>query len=306
MDVGHVPQGKRDTNAGSAGSVDCVTSAGGPAEGPADTPAGDPPRRAAAFFDLDKTVIAKSSTLAMGGPLYRGGLIGRRAVLSGTYAQFVFLLNGADARRMDRMRDTITHLCRGWSVAQVREIVDQTLEELIVPMVHAEAVELIRQHQAEHRDVVLVSSSGAEVVEPIGDLLGVDHVVATRMRVEDGCYTGEIEFYAYGPHKATAIAAFADERGYDLADCYAYSDSITDLPMLEAVGYPSAVNPDRALARIATERNWPLLRFARPMQLRRRAWSPPPARSAGAALSAAGAGALAVMAATTLARRRRP
>ena len=185
MDVGHLPQEKRDRRSGWAGSLGDVTSAGGPAESPADTPAGDPPRRAAAFFDLDKTVIAKSSTLAMGGPLYRGGLIGRRAVLSGTYAQFVFLLNGADARRMDRMRDTITHLCRGWSVAQVREIVDQTLEELIVPMVHAEAVELIRKHQAEHRDVVLVSSSGAEVVEPIGDLLGVDHVVATRMGVEE-------------------------------------------------------------------------------------------------------------------------
>jgi HAD superfamily hydrolase (TIGR01490 family) len=306
VDVGHDPQGKPDKKFGSAGSLDHVTSAGGPAEGPADTSAGDPPRRAAAFFDLDKTVIAKSSTLAMGGPLYRGGLIGRRAVLAGTYAQFVFLLHGADARRMDRMRDTITQLSRGWSVAQVREIVDRTLEELIVPMVHAEAVELIRHHQAEQREVVLVSSSGAEVVEPIGALLGIDHVVATRMRVEDGCYTGEIEFYAYGPNKATAMSAFAVERGYDLADCYAYSDSITDLPMLEAVGHPSAVNPDKALARIATKRQWQVLRFARPIQLRRRAWSPPAARSAGAALSAAGAGALAVVAATTLARRRRP
>jgi HAD superfamily hydrolase (TIGR01490 family) len=300
------PQQNRDRCGGCAGSVGCVTSAAGPAEPSAAPPDPRPSGRTAAFFDLDKTVIAKSSTLAMGGPLYRGGLIGRRAVLSGSYAQFVFLLHGADARRMDRMRDTITQLCRGWSVAQVREIVDQTLEELIIPMVHAEAVELIRQHQAEGRDVVLVSSSGAEVVEPIGALIGVDHVVATRMRVAEGCYTGEIEFYAYGPHKATAISELAAERGYELSQCYAYSDSITDLPMLEVVGHPYAVNPDRALARTATERQWQILRFARPVQLRRRGWSTPPARSAGAALSAAGAGALAVVAATTLARRRRP
>jgi HAD superfamily hydrolase (TIGR01490 family) len=264
--------------------------------------------RVAAFFDLDKTVIAKSSTLAMGGPLYRGGLIGRRAVLSGSYAQFVLVLHGADARRMDRMRDTITQLCRGWDVEQVREIVDQTLEGLIAPMVHAEAMELIREHQAAGRDVVLVSSSGAEVVEPIGELLGVDHVVATRMAVRDGRYTGEIEFYAYGPHKATAIGELAAERGYDLAECYAYSDSITDLPMLEAVGHPSTVNPDRALARVAAERGWPVLRFARPVRLRHRRGrgvTVPTARPVGAALSVAGAGALAVVVTTTLARRRR-
>ncbi len=88
-------------------------------------------------------------------------------------------------------------------------------------------------------------------------MVGADQVVATQMVVEDGRYTGEIAFYAYGPDKAEAIASWPRNRGYDLAECYAYSDSITDLPMLEAVGHPSAVNPDRALRKIAIERGWP-------------------------------------------------
>ena len=89
------------------------------------------------------------------------------------------------------------------------------------------------------------------MVEPIGQLLGVDRVVATRMVTVDGRYTGEIDFYAYGENKAAALREVSAEGGYDLADCYAYSDSITDLPMLAAVGHPTAVNPDRALRRAA-------------------------------------------------------
>ena len=89
------------------------------------------------------------------------------------------------------------------------------------------------------------------MVEPIGEMLGVDRVVATRMVIDDGRYTGEIDFYAYGENKAAAMREVAAEGGYDLADCYAYSDSITDLPMLSAVGHPTAVNPDRGLRKAA-------------------------------------------------------
>ncbi|MGY5883684.1 HAD family hydrolase [Modestobacter lacusdianchii] len=226
--------------------------------------------RAAAFFDLDKTVIAKSSTLAFGRPFFQGGLINRRAVLKGAYAQFVFSLAGADADQMERMRRQITAMTTGWDVAVVHEIVRETLHEIVDPLIYDEAADVIEAHRAAGRAVVIVSSSGAEMVEPIGEMLGVDRVVATRMVTRDGRYTGEIEYYAYGENKAAAMRELAAEQGWDLADCFAYSDSVTDLPMLEAVGHPTAVNPDRGLRRAAAERGWPVLEFTRPVTLRSR------------------------------------
>jgi HAD superfamily hydrolase (TIGR01490 family) len=253
--------------------------------------------RSAAFFDLDRTVIAKSSTLAFGRCFYQSGLVNRRAVLKGAYAQFVYLVAGADADQMTRMRDALAELCRGWEAAQVRTVVDEAVHELIDPLVYAEAVELFDAHRREGRDVVIVSSSGEEVVAPIGDLLGADRIIATRMAVVDGLYTGEIDFYAFGPHKADAMRELAEHEGWDLADCFAYSDSATDQPMLDVVGHPTAVNPDKALRQVALERGWPVVDFANPVRLRDRPATP---LLAGAALGVAGA----ALGAAWVARRR--
>ncbi|MFB7780879.1 HAD family hydrolase [Streptomyces bauhiniae] len=249
--------------------------------------------RAAAFFDLDKTVIAKSSTLTFSKSFYQGGLINRRAALRTAYAQFVFLAGGLDHDQMERMREYLSALCRGWNVRQVKEIVAETLHDLIDPIIYDEAASLIEEHHTAGRDVVIVSTSGAEVVEPIGELLGADRVVATRLVVgEDGCFTGEVEYYAYGPTKAEAIRELAASEGYDLDRSFAYSDSATDVPMLQAVGHPYAVNPDRALRREAVSRGWPVLEFRKPVRLKQRLPSlhaPRPAVVAAAALGAAAA-----------------
>ncbi len=244
---------------------------------------------AAAFFDLDKTVIAKSSTLAFGKPFYKGGLVNRRAVLKSSFAQFVYLLQGADEDSMDKMRDYLKALCAGWDVQTVHDIVAETLHELIDPLVYAEAVELFEEHRAAGREVVLVSSSGEEVVGPIGEMLGVDRVIATRMVVQDGHYTGDIDFYAYGDGKQVAITELAAAQGWDLADCYAYSDSFTDLPLFGAVGHPVAVNPDKALRKHAVEHGWPVRVFAKPVRASRRVPTPPgpPVAYAGVATVAA-------------------
>lgn len=249
-------------------------------------------QRAAAFFDLDKTIIARSSTLAFSRPFYAGGLITRRAVLRSAYAHFLFMAGGADHDQMERMRQYLSTMVAGWDVQQVRDIVAETLSELIEPVVYREATALIEEHHAAGRDVVIVSSSGAEVVEPIAAMLGADRAVATRMVVSQGHYTGEIEFYAYGDNKATAIRHLSAKEGYPLPDCYAYSDSITDLPMLEAVGHPTAVNPDRALRREASNRGWPVVDFIHPVRLRDRVPRvPAPARPAVAVAIGAGAAA---------------
>src|SRR5918994_6865076 len=128
----------------------------------------------AAFFDLDKTVIAKSSTLAFGRSFFQGGLINRRAALKTAYAQFVFSLAGADAEQMERLRAQISAMCTGWDVATVHDIVRETLHEIVDPLVYAEAADLIEEHRAAGREIVIVSSSGEEMVGPIGEMLGVD------------------------------------------------------------------------------------------------------------------------------------
>ena len=249
------------------------------------------PHRTAAFFDLDKTIIAKSSTLAFSRSFYQGGLINRRAVLRSAYAQFVYLVGGADHDQMERMRAYLSSMAMGWDVAQVKVIVAETLHQLIDPLIYEEAATLIEEHHLAGRDVVIVSTSGAEVVEPIGELLGADHVIATRMVVEEGKYSGEIEYYAYAETKAEAIRELAEAEGYDLQRCYAYSDSVTDLPMLQTVGHPYAVNPDRALRKEATARDWPVLVFTRPVRLRDRfsAVSLPPRSTLAAVAVSAGA-----------------
>ncbi|MDZ4233132.1 MAG: HAD-IB family hydrolase [Dietzia sp.] len=280
-------------------SSDSATGVSGAPEKPASS---DRPVRTAAFFDLDKTVIAKSSTLAFSKPFFSQGLINRRAVLKSSYAQFLFLMSGADHEQMDRMRSYLTNMCAGWDVEQVKSIVGETLHDIVDPLVFAEAAELIADHKLCGRDVVVVSASGEEIVAPIARALGATHAMATRMVVEDGKYTGEIAFYCYGEGKVEAIRALAAREGYALEHCYAYSDSITDLPMLEAVGHPTVVNPDRALRKEATTRGWPAQTFSKPVSLRDR--FPAPSGAAVATTAAVGVSALAAGALTyTLLRR---
>ncbi len=118
---------------------------------------------------------------------------------------------------------------------------------------------------------MVISSSPVEVVRPLGKYLGIDEVIGTRPEIdEDGKYTGRLDFYAYGPGKAVAIREMAEAEDVDLSASYAYSDSMTDLPMLEAVGHPVAVNPDKELREIAQERDWQVMEFERPVTVRTR------------------------------------
>ncbi len=251
-------------------------------------------------MDLDKTIIAGSSSLAFSRPFLQHGLISRRTALRSAYAQFVLMFSGADADLMEKMRSRLAQLCTGWDVAQVRAAVAETLHDIVEPLVYAEAAALIADHQQRGDEVVVLSASGEEVVRPIADMVGADDCIATRMVVDQGRYTGEIELYCYGEQKAAQARAVAAQRGYDLAACYAYSDSITDLPLLEVVGHPVVVNPDRALRRIALTRGWPVLSFTKSVRLRRRIRPP----SAQAVTVAAGLAAAVLMAVGWYGRRR--
>ena len=220
--------------------------------------------RAAAFFDLDKTIIATSSAIAFRRPFLAEGLLTRRSMLRAAYAQLVFLMGGADEAQTERLRVQLSRMVIGWDTEQVSLLIHQSID----PMVYAEAVALIGEHHAAGRDVVVVSASGTDLVRPIAEMVGADDVIASRMGVTDGRYTGAIERYVYGQEKADAIVELALARGYDLAECYGYSDSITDTPMLDAVGHGFVVNPNHALRRLADDHGWGALRFERPVSLR--------------------------------------
>lgn len=260
-------------------------------------------RGIAAFFDLDKTIIASSSALAFSRPLLREGLINRRAALRSAYAQLVFSLAGADADKTERMRAEVSALCAGWDVAQVSAIVAETLHDVVDPLVYVEATELIARHRADGHDVIVLSATGEEVVAPVARMLGATRSVATRMQIVDGRYSGQVDFYCYGENKAVAAKQLAATYGYDLDACHAYTDSSTDIPLLEVVGHPHAVNPDKALRRHAAEQGWPVLKFDNPVSLRNRIPTP----SAGMVAMGFGVGAVAAAGATWygLSRRKR-
>ena len=175
-----------------------------------------------------------------------------------------------------------------------REIVREALEEIVEPIIFAEALDLIEAHRAAGHKVYLVSASPEEIVQPLAEHLGVDGSIASRPVLDDGGrYTGEMDFYAYGPFKADAMRELA-ARGDRSRGSSAYSDSYTDLPMLEAVGHPVAVNPDRVLAKVAKERDWEMMQFIKPVRLRDRMSVPSWSMTATAAgiAAAASAGAL--------------
>ena len=225
----------------------------------------------AAFFDLDKTVIAKASMVAFGRPFQRAGLLSRWLVVRALYGQLVYLYLGADEARMAKMREAVLRVTKGWDQQVISDLVRETLAEVIDPIVYGEALDLIRDHRAAGRRVYIISASPEEIVQPLTEYLGADQAIATRARLDDeGRYSGDVEFYSYGPFKAEAMQSEAERLGIDLDSSYAYSDSATDIPMLEAVGHPVAVNPDRALARYAEEKGWETTHFVRQVELKRR------------------------------------
>lgn len=237
----------------------------------------------AAFFDLDKTVIAKASVVAFGTPLYREGLISRRIVLRGLWGQLLYLHLGADEAKIARMRQSVLALTKGWDRARVQAIVEDALEAVVEPIIYEEALELMTAHRAAGRLIVIVSASPEEIVMPLARYLEVDEAIASRPLVDaDGRYTGQMAFDAFGPAKVSAMRDLAAHHDIDLDASYAYSDSATDLPMLEAVGHPVVVNADRELARAAAERGWEERVFTRPVRLG-------PRRGGAAPLAAAGA-----------------
>jgi HAD superfamily hydrolase (TIGR01490 family) len=256
---------------------------------------GDDDRRTAAFFDLDKTVIAKASMVAFSRPLHREGMLPRRLMLRAAWGQLVYAQVGASPEKLDKLRTSVLRLTKGWDQAEITRIVRDTLGDVIEPIVYDEALDRIRAHQTWGHKVFIVSAAPEEVVAPIAQLLGVDEAIATRAELDEhGRYSGRTERYVYAEEKVAAIKEAAARDDLDLDHCWAYSDSATDIPMLAAVGHPVAVNPDKELARVARERGWLVERFRLEVPLRERVSMPAPRQAAAVGGGAAAVGAAAI------------
>jgi HAD superfamily hydrolase (TIGR01490 family) len=218
---------------------------------------------AAAFFDLDRTLISGASMFPFAIEAWRAGLVNNRELGKWTMAALTFKLFGDTGERSDEVRSGLLGRIEGVSVSKLDEVARAVLPRLS-DRVRPESRRLIKMHHEAERDTWIVSAAPQRIVEPLAETLGMTGAIATKGKVAEGHYTGELEGpFVYGSGKALALEKLASDRDYDLNKCYAYSDSISDLPMLETVGHPVAVNPDRELDEISHERGWPIVIFAR-------------------------------------------
>jgi len=218
---------------------------------------------AGAFFDLDRTLIRRSSALALAGSFRRRGLISRTHLVKAAFWQLLFVARGASAEAVRSAAEDGMRILAGVRVEELRQLVDAAMESVLRPLVYAEPLELAREHRARGDRVYIVSATLQEIVERIAEDVGFDGAIGSTCEVVDGVYTGRVMRAAHGEGKAAAVRELAAAEPLELARSTAYSDSHTDLPFLEAVGHPVAANPDRELRRIARVRGWPVVEFGR-------------------------------------------
>ena len=227
------------------------------------------PRRAAAFFDLDRTLIRGSANFPLAVAAFRAGYVPPRQLLHDAVNAVGFVVAGASDERSAALRERILRAVAGHPAADVVALGDAFIPQVAAGVL-PEARVLLDRHARAGEDRIVVSASPIEIVGRIAEQIGLEGAVGTRSEIVDGCYTGRLEgAFCYGAGKVTEVRRLAAERGYDLAACTAYSDSISDLPFLEAVGTAVAVNPDKELRAVARERGWRVVEVGRPSLLAR-------------------------------------
>lgn len=242
-----------------------------------------PSRNVAAFFDVDRTLLRGSSLLHLARPMRRAGLLPTRAMLHSLVTQARFSMYGFDESQIRDAVSGVGAVVNGIDVERLRDFASRSVPQYVLPRVFPEARQRIRWHQSRGDLVFLVSSSPREFIAELGSLLGVVDVAATVAEVRDGHYTGRVLRFCHGDAKAAAVRELAVAHDVDLSLSHAYGDSfVSDLTMLEAVGNPVCVNPDRALTATAVQRGWRIERFQGAAPLRSATWRRLPRRLVGA------------------------
>jgi HAD superfamily hydrolase (TIGR01490 family) len=230
----------------------------------ADTTAATAVSTAAAFFDLDRTLMEGSSAFQFGRAAYKRGFLSRRQLISDGWANLRFRLRGSTDADTHALRDRISGSLAGTRVRDMQRLGPDVLAR-VLPRVYPRMLELAYEHQDAGRRVYIFTAASQELAEMLAHVLTFDGGIGSQFSaVDDGVYTGQpTGLFIYGADKARAIKRLADAEGLDLTQSYAYSDSASDLPMLRAVGHPVAVNPDRELLAEARSEGWEVLRFDR-------------------------------------------
>ncbi|HEX2850366.1 MAG TPA: HAD-IB family hydrolase [Acidimicrobiales bacterium] len=214
--------------------------------------------KAAAFFDLDRTLLRGASGPLLTEALVAAGIAPSRQVPGQGLLYRMFDVIGETIPSMVLARGAAL-IARGWSREAVRAAATEAaarLDTIVAPY----ARPLLDEHRDAGRAVVLATTTPHDLIEPFAERMGFDGVVATRYAEDDaGRYTGQLAGeFVWATGKLAAVRKWADAHGIDLSESYAYSDSIYDLPLLSAVGHPTAVNPDPRLHAFATLRRWPV------------------------------------------------
>src|SRR3954451_9021341 len=220
--------------------------------------------RAAAFFDLDTTLMAGSSGMPFARVAMRHGIISRRQLTSWGVEHLRYRLRGTTDERTTEVLRQARDLITGVTARDIERMSPEVMAA-VLPRIYPQMLDEVHAHQDAGRATFIVSAAGNGVVEQLAHVLGMDGGIGTKYEVDPaGEFTGRFDGpFVYGAGKVEAMEAFAASHGIALEDSYAYSDSISDLPMLEAVGHPVAVNPDPALAAIAKREGWQAMRFER-------------------------------------------
>jgi HAD superfamily hydrolase (TIGR01490 family) len=220
--------------------------------------------RTAAFFDLDRTLIRGSANFPLAVAAFRAGYVPPRDLVRDAVSAVRFVLHGATDEASAALRERILRAVAGHPAADVVAL-GETFIPRLARRVLPEARAALDLHAARGEDRVIVSASPIEIVSAIADALGLEGAVGTRSEIVDGRYTGRLEGpFCYREGKVAEVRRLAAERGYDLSRSTAYSDSISDLPFLQAVGNPVAINADKALRAHAAGHDWRTIAVARP------------------------------------------
>ncbi|MEE1621325.1 HAD family hydrolase [Zafaria sp. Z1313] len=216
----------------------------------------------AAFFDVDNTMMRGASLFAVARKMYARKAFSLRHAASFGLKALWYAVRGEHVGDIHAVRDQALALAAGVLVDDLSSLGDEVYDEFIASKIWPGTRALADQHLRAGRRVWLVTATPLEVATVIADRLGLSGALGTQVEHTDGVYTGRlVGEILHGPAKAVAVARLAEEEGLDLAQCWAYSDSSNDLPLLEAVGHPVAINPDAKLRRHAVRNNWPVYDF---------------------------------------------